>query len=145
MEVKKHEIGDVYARDEPAAEEPGSESDYLHIRVDDLVRNVQESSRKVENLAQLVDTAAERCLDTEKAIDRLCGVCQSLLNESLARRTTIQEVVTKDADSVTLGTPGNGQIKVYGDLANPEAFRVKIDRALDMMAHAQANRPRNGY
>nr|BDD48283.1 hypothetical protein 4 [bacterium] len=48
-----------------------------------------------------------------------------------------QEVVNKEADSLTIGTPTNGQFKVYDDLNDPEAVKRKIENALACLDHAE--------
>jgi hypothetical protein len=65
-------------------------------------------------------------------IDELASAVQGLLNEQLKARTSVQEVVQVNADSLTVGTPGAGQIKVFGDFGNKEAFRRKLDSALEL-------------
>ena len=38
-------------------------------------------------------------------------------------KTVRNEVINKDADSLTIGTPTNGQFKVYGDLNDPKTIK----------------------
>ncbi|MBI4775972.1 MAG: hypothetical protein HY788_17665 [Deltaproteobacteria bacterium] len=55
---------------------------------------------------------------------------------------SVQEVVQQDPDSLTIGTPGNGQIKVFGDFRNKVTFQKKIDDALDLLDNAHIRRHR---
>lgn len=43
---------------------------------------------------------------------------------------------TENPDSIEIGTPSKGgSIKVYGDFFSPEAFKVKIDNAIEIRAY----------
>ena len=49
------------------------------------------------------------------------------------------ESTNKTPDSLEIGTPGRGGvIKVYGDFSNPEAFRQKIEKALELRDYANS-------
>lgn len=49
------------------------------------------------------------------------------------------ESTNKSPDSLEIGTPGRGGvIKVYGDFSNPEAFRQKIEKALELRDYANS-------
>ena len=53
---------------------------------------------------------------------------------------SIQKHVTENPDSIEIGTPSKGgAIKIYGDFANEEAFKKKIDAAKKVKEYAQAN------
>ena len=48
-------------------------------------------------------------------------------------QTSIQRIVNDNPDSIELGTPSKqGAVKVYGNFENKEAFKIKIDNALEM-------------
>ncbi len=53
--------------------------------------------------------------------------------------TTVSIHKTEDPDSIEIGTPSKGgAIKVYGDFKNPEAFKIKIDNAIQVRAYCNA-------
>ena len=40
---------------------------------------------------------------------------------------------TENPDSIEIGTPSKGgALKVYGDFINPDAFKLKIDNAIEV-------------
>jgi hypothetical protein len=49
--------------------------------------------------------------------------------------------VKVNADSITLGSPTNGQLKVYGDFSKPEEFAEKIKRAQELLEQAKNGGP----
>ncbi len=53
------------------------------------------------------------------------------LNEvSSLKNNSVQKIVTENADSIEIGTPGKGGcIKVYGDFTKPEEFVKKLENA----------------
>lgn len=51
--------------------------------------------------------------------------------------TTVTRTVAVNADSVTVGSPTNGQIKVYGDFDDPEKFARKINTAIELLREAK--------
>jgi hypothetical protein len=45
----------------------------------------------------------------------------------------------ENPDSIEIGTPSKGGvIKVYGDFINPEAFKLKIDNAIEVRNYANS-------
>ena len=53
---------------------------------------------------------------------------------------SIQKIVTENPDSITIGSATKGaQIKVYGDFAKPEEFKVKINNAKEIKRYANEN------
>ena len=53
---------------------------------------------------------------------------------------TIHKHVTENPDSLEIGTPAKGgAVKVYGNFADEEAFKKKIDAAKEIRDYAQAN------
>ncbi len=51
--------------------------------------------------------------------------------------TTIQRIINDNPDSLEIGTPSKGgAIKVYGNFENKEAFKVKIDTAIEVREYA---------
>jgi len=51
-----------------------------------------------------------------------------------------QKHITENPDSIEIGTPSKGgAIKVYGDFADVEAFKKKIDAAAEVKKYANAN------
>ena len=53
---------------------------------------------------------------------------------------SIQKHITENPDSLEIGTPSKGgAIKVYGNFADEEAFKKKIDAAKKVKEYAQAN------
>jgi len=52
---------------------------------------------------------------------------------------SIQKHVTENPDSIEIGTPSKGgAIKVYGNFADVEAFKKKIDAAAEVKKYANA-------
>ena len=50
---------------------------------------------------------------------------------------SVQKVIHENPDSLEIGVPSKGgAIKVYGDFANPEAFKQKIENAVSVREHA---------
>ena len=49
------------------------------------------------------------------------------------------KVVTESADSITIGAPSQGQIKVFGDFDEPDKFKQKIAAAKKLL---EENRPK---
>ena len=50
---------------------------------------------------------------------------------------TIQITRAENPDSLEIGTPAKGGgIKVYGDFNDKEAFKLKIDNAIELRAYA---------
>ena len=53
---------------------------------------------------------------------------------------TIHKQVTENPDSIEIGTPSKGgAIKIYGNFADEESFKKKIDAAKKVREYAQAN------
>lgn len=53
---------------------------------------------------------------------------------------SIHKTIAENPDSLELGTPSKGgAIKVYGNFADKEAFKKKIDAAKEVRDDAQAN------
>ena len=53
---------------------------------------------------------------------------------------TIHKHVTEHPDSIEIGTPSKGgAIKIYGNFADKEAFKKKIDAAKEVKKYAEAN------
>lgn len=51
---------------------------------------------------------------------------------------TIYKHINENADSITLSTPAKGgEIKVYGDYNDAEAFKAKIKKAIEVRRYAQ--------
>ena len=48
-----------------------------------------------------------------------------------------QKIVNEIPDSLTLGTPKDGSIKVYGSSDRPEEFKQKIDNMLEIRKYAK--------
>ena len=52
---------------------------------------------------------------------------------------TIQKIVNDNPDSLTLGTPGKtGEVKIYGNFNDLEAFKAKIDNAVIVREYANS-------
>ena len=50
-----------------------------------------------------------------------------------------QKHVTENPDSIEIGTPSKGgAVKIYGNFAELEAFKKKIDAAADVKKYANA-------
>ena len=62
------------------------------------------------------------------------------LDQAILRNIHVDhESTNKSPDSLEIGTPGRGGvIKVYGDFSNPEAFRQKIEKALELRDYANS-------
>ena len=53
---------------------------------------------------------------------------------------SIQKHITENPDSIEIGTPSKGgAIKIYGNFADEEAFKKKIDVAKEVKKYAEAN------
>lgn len=53
---------------------------------------------------------------------------------------TIHKHITENPDSIEIGTPAKGgAVKIYGNFADEEAFKKKIDAAKKVKEYAQAN------
>ncbi len=53
---------------------------------------------------------------------------------------TIHKHVTENPDSIEIGTPSKGgAVKIYGNFADEEAFKKKIDAAKEVKKYAEAN------
>ena len=51
-----------------------------------------------------------------------------------------QKHITENPDSIEIGTPSKGgAIKIYGNFADEEAFKKKIDAAKKVKEYANAN------
>ena len=51
-----------------------------------------------------------------------------------------QKIVNENPDSLEIGTPSKGgAIKIYGNFADKEAFKKKIDAAKEVREYAQTN------
>ena len=51
-----------------------------------------------------------------------------------------QKHITENPDSIEIGTPAKGgAVKIYGNFADEEAFKKKIDAAKKVKEYAQAN------
>ena len=62
--------------------------------------------------------------------------------KSIAVKHTVEHTPPLNTDSLEIGTPGRGGvIKVYGDFNNPEAFKAKIDRAIELRNYANLKLP----
>jgi len=53
---------------------------------------------------------------------------------------TIQKVINDNPDSLEIGTPSKGgAVKMYGNFADEESFKKKIDAAKKVKEYANAN------
>ncbi len=51
-----------------------------------------------------------------------------------------QKHITENPDSIEIGTPAKGgAVKIYGNFADKEAFKKKIDAAKEVKDYANAN------
>lgn len=72
--------------------------------------------------------------------DKLISVQQQLirqLQEQLAANTTRQVVQNESPDSLTIGAPTNGQVKVYGNFRDKKEFAGKIRKAMSVLSSAK--------
>lgn len=46
--------------------------------------------------------------------------------------------VTENPDSLEIGSPSKGGVKVYGDFNNKQAFSDKLNVAMELLAQAKA-------
>lgn len=52
---------------------------------------------------------------------------------------SIQKIINENPDSLDIGTPSKGgNIKIYGDFNNMDAFQKKIENAIEVRKFAQA-------
>ncbi|MCD6422182.1 hypothetical protein J7L13_02435 [bacterium] len=103
----------------------------------DFTEKLSALGDEIGNLKDWNREVLEEIERLSSVISSLAEAVQGLMNESIRQRTQIQEIRQQNPDSITIGTPGNGQIKVYGDFNNPEAFRIKIDRAIELEQYAK--------
>ena len=55
-------------------------------------------------------------------------------------KIVINKIVNEASDSIEIGTPAKGgAIKIYGNFADEEAFKKKIDAAKKVKEYANAN------
>ena len=53
---------------------------------------------------------------------------------------SIHKSITENPDSIEIGTPAKGgAVKIYGNFADEEAFKKKIDAAKEVKKYAEAN------
>ncbi len=50
---------------------------------------------------------------------------------------TVSEAIAVSPDSVTVGAPSNGQVKIYGDASDCEAFKEKVHAMKEVLAAAK--------
>ena len=56
----------------------------------------------------------------------------------LSGKIAVQKSVTENPDSIEFGTPSKGgTVKIYGNFADKESFKKKIDAAKEVRAYAQ--------
>ncbi len=53
------------------------------------------------------------------------------------KKEVIHRVVKENSDSLSIGSAKYGEIKVYGNFANEEEFKKKIDSAIACRTYAQ--------
>lgn len=51
---------------------------------------------------------------------------------------TIQRVISENADSCTIGSPGQGQIKFYFESANIEDAKKRAENAVEILKYAKS-------
>ena len=105
--------------------EPRSEMEELR----DALRDLTDEVVEVRRLVMHIQCAAETSM-------------QDNGNGGTAR--SIQELVQQEPNSLTIGTPGNGQSKVFGDARHPEVFKRKIDTMVDMEDYAKTRKRSGG-
>jgi len=55
-------------------------------------------------------------------------------------KIVVNKFVNEASDSLEIGTPGkSGCVKIYGNFADVEAFKKKIDNAKEVKEYAQTN------
>jgi hypothetical protein len=53
------------------------------------------------------------------------------------KKEVIHRVVKENGDSLEFGTSKTGVVKIYGNFANEEEFKAKIDKAIACRTYAQ--------
>lgn len=98
---------------------------------------------KEEELTKRVNSIAERLSSLHSKINLLVGEDISQIWEAIHNlesgkqgSETTQRIVTDNHDSITLGSPATGQIKVYGDTEKDTDFHIKVKHALDILDKA---------
>ena len=84
----------------------------------------------------------ERIERLEKRVSLITKSVQDLLrdwaDDQVARQAS-QETVRSNADSITIGAPAKGQIKVYGDMDKPSGLERKVRLAQELVKKARKN------
>lgn len=91
----------------------------------------------LRDVAQQVDDLWTK---TERVYAKLSAIEHKLdkVLEALATGTkSVNETINTSPDSLTLGSPTNGQMKAYGDLTNDKEFRKKIENAQVLLKEAK--------
>lgn len=97
------------------------EVDELFSRIEDLKREVCELHRERSAVWDAVNELVEGLKKGKYA---------------QPARTTC-ETVAVNPDSVTVGAPSNGQVKIYGDADDPKAFKEKARAMKEVLAAAK--------
>jgi len=74
----------------------------------------------------------------EQEVQTLRAVIEHYKKNVETRNVTRNVNVTENSDSLTVGTPGSGQLKVYGDFSKPDDFKARLENAVEMLQHAKA-------
>jgi len=118
-----------------------------------LSDRVQKSGMSAEKPGTLEGKEQEKRPDAELAMDvvKLKEVnkkLQAQLKTAMDRvgmlergletkTTTVQVSRTENGDSITIGAPSQGQVKVYGDFTRKTEFAARIKDALELLAAAR--------
>ena len=105
--------------------EPRSEIEQVRDALRDLIDEVVEVRRLVMHIQCAFETSM-----------------QDNGNGSAAK--SVQELVQQEPDSLTIGTPGNGQIKIFGDARKPEVLKRKIDTMVHLEDYAKTRKRSGG-
>ena len=82
--------------------------------------------------------------DLQQLVDELCNKIVALEKRLPEPNVTIVRQESVNADSITIGSPTNGQFKVYGDSRKPADFKTAVDVMCGVLREAKAQYPGNG-
>jgi ribosomal protein S24E len=93
-----------------------------HVRPEDLAQQIDEIHDEVSNIMQEVALINKRV--------------RQIFEQLATGARTVTETVSVNPDSIAVGAPANGQIKVYSDFNKAKDFEKKIDTAKELLDKA---------
>jgi len=94
------------------------------------LNHIQElQGKQLKKLGNMVDDMKAEVQELQKR-----AAAATAINEP----KKVVETVSVNADSITLGAPTNGQIKVYGDFEKTKEFAQKLRNAVELLKATKA-------